>query len=61
VLIGKKIGYIDKTGHYVINPQFLDRLDFRDGLAELPAGDKSICLNSLAVPKRGLQGTNKLL
>ena len=38
---GGKVGYIDKGGKYIINPQY-DNLDnFFDGLARVTIGDKS--------------------
>ena len=33
-------GFIDKTGHYVINPQFDLADSFSDGLARVRIGDK---------------------
>ena len=35
-----KRGFIDKTGHYVINPQFDGASSFSDGLAAVRIGDK---------------------
>ena len=35
-----KVGFIDKTGHYVINPQFGLAHSFSDGLAAVRIGSK---------------------
>ena len=32
-MIGEKAGFIDKTGKYVINPQFLGMPEFKNGVA----------------------------
>ncbi len=34
-----KYGYIDKQGHYVVNPQFDDAKQFSEGLAAVRIGD----------------------
>lgn len=35
-----KYGYIDKTGNYIVNPQFSYAKDFSDGLAVVKSNDK---------------------
>ena len=37
---GKNFGYVDKKGSYVINPQFNQALDFKNGLACVRQGDQ---------------------
>jgi hypothetical protein len=37
---GGKWGYIDKTGKYIINPQFDEAMGFNEGLASVRIGDK---------------------
>ena len=39
VKIGGKWGYIDKTGKYVVNPQFDEVWSFSEGLAGVIIGD----------------------
>jgi len=40
-MIGKKAGYIDKTGKMVINPQYDFVEDFSKGLARVVVGERS--------------------
>lgn len=42
VRVGNKYGYIDKTGKYVINPQFDQAFPFNEGLAMVVIREKSI-------------------
>ena len=40
VRIGSAMGFIDKQGRYVINPQFKDAFNFTEGLAAVQAGQR---------------------
>lgn len=39
-MLKDKFGYIDKTGKYVVNPQYDAAHDFSDGLALVKSGEK---------------------
>jgi hypothetical protein len=45
IKIGDKWGYIDKTGKFVINPQFDFARDFSEGLAAVKIGGKCGYIN----------------
>jgi hypothetical protein len=47
VKIGKKWGYIDKTGKVVIHPEFDDARNFSAGLAEVRIGERWILIDKM--------------
>lgn len=59
---GKKWGYINKKGEYIINPQFQDASFFRDGLARVISSDgKTGYINEdgkYAIPAKFKNGTH---
>ena len=38
IVVAKRIGYVDRTGRIVINPQFDEARDFANGLAKVQTG-----------------------
>jgi hypothetical protein len=40
VRMGRKFGFVDKTGKYVMNPQFDEARQFSEGLANVRVGGR---------------------